>query len=157
MNAGRITHQLRVLWRTDRIVAELRLRRLLRSLGLRALAAVVASFALLCFELAAYFALIWQWGAIGSAAALGGINLALAALLLFVASRRPAERELTLATDMHRAALDALEAEVRTLQGSAQILRTGFENVAIPVLLPLVSMLLRRLRRSASPTEPSTD
>jgi len=53
-----IVKNLRVLWRTDRIIADIRMRHLLVSLGLRAFAALIAAFGLLMLELSAYFALV---------------------------------------------------------------------------------------------------
>ena len=45
-------------WRTDRIIADVRMRHLLVRLGLRAFAALIAAFGLLMLELSAYFALV---------------------------------------------------------------------------------------------------
>ena len=42
MNTENIVRQLRVLWRTDRIIAEIRMRHMLVGLGLRAFAALIA-------------------------------------------------------------------------------------------------------------------
>ncbi len=47
MNSENIVKNLRLLWRTDRIIAEMRLRHMLVSLGLRAFAALIAAFGLL--------------------------------------------------------------------------------------------------------------
>ena len=58
MNTENIVRNLRVLWRTDRIIADIRMRHLLVSLGLRAFAALIAAFGLLMLELSAYFALV---------------------------------------------------------------------------------------------------
>ena len=51
------------LWRIDRIIADIRMRHLLVSLGLRAFAALIAAFGLLMLELSAYFALVQIWSA----------------------------------------------------------------------------------------------
>src|SRR3569833_1173645 len=67
MTISRLVHHAHLVWRTERIIAELRLRRLLASLGLQALAALMMGFALLMIELAAYFALVEVWSAITSA------------------------------------------------------------------------------------------
>ena len=56
MNTDNVVKHLRALWRTDRIIADIRLRQMLTSLGLRAFAALIAAFGLLMLELAAYFA-----------------------------------------------------------------------------------------------------
>jgi hypothetical protein len=56
--------QLGVLWRTDQIMAAIRLKHLLVSLGLRSFAALIAAFGLLMPKLSAYFALVQVWNAI---------------------------------------------------------------------------------------------
>jgi hypothetical protein len=157
MNASRFASHARVLWRTERIVAELRLKRLLGNLGLQALAALATSCALLLFELAAYFALVQSWSAIASATMLGFVNLVVAGLLVLFALRRPAGRELTLANDVHREALAAFEAELQHAETTAPAtLRAALESAAIPLLLPLIPLVIRRLRRARAAT-PATD
>src|ERR1700761_5146712 len=100
---------LRALWRTERAVAELRLKRLLTNLGPEALAIFVAACALLLFELAAYFALIQRWDAIWSAVALGSFDLLLAGVVGLFALRRPIPSELALAQQAHQQAISAFE------------------------------------------------
>ena len=51
MNSENVVKQVRALWRTDRIIAEIRMRHLLVGLGLRAFAALIAAFGLLMLEL----------------------------------------------------------------------------------------------------------
>ncbi len=63
MNTENIVKHLRVLWRTDRIIADIRMRHMLVGLGLRAFAALIAAFGLLMLELSAYFALVQIWSA----------------------------------------------------------------------------------------------
>ena len=85
MNTENVVKHLRALWRTDRIIADIRLRHLLIGLGLRAFAALIAAFGLLMLELSAYFALGQIWSAISAAAILGVVNFAIAALPFAVA------------------------------------------------------------------------
>ena len=99
MNSENVVKQLRVLWRTDRIIAEIRMRHILVGLGLRAFAALIAAFGLLMLELSAYFALAQVWSAISTAAILGVVNFVIAAVLFVIAGRPPAGRELELATE----------------------------------------------------------
>jgi hypothetical protein len=67
VNTENVVKHLRALWRTDRIIADIRLRHLLIGLGLRAFAALIAAFGLLMLELSAYFALVQIWSAIAAA------------------------------------------------------------------------------------------
>ena len=87
MNTENIVKNLRVLWRTDRIIADIRMRHMLIGLGLRAFAALIAAFGLLMLELSAYFALVQIWSAIFAAAILGGVNFAIAAILFMIAGQ----------------------------------------------------------------------
>lgn len=150
MSASRLVQHAQVIWRSERIIAELRLRRLLGSLGLQALAALVLGFALLSFEIAAYFVLITVWSASGSAALLGLCNLVIALLLMLVAAHRPASRELALAREVHQDALVALTTELDRAETTAPAsLRTALEGAAVPLLLPLIPLVIKRLRRQA--------
>jgi hypothetical protein len=92
VNTENVVKSLRVLWRTDRIIADIRMRHLLVGLGLRAFAALIAAFGLLMLELSAYFALVQIWSAIVAAAVLGAVNFAIAAMLFALAGRPPAGR-----------------------------------------------------------------
>ena len=72
MNTENVVKHLRVLWRTDRIIAAIRVKHLLVGLGLRAFAAaLIAALGLLILELSAYFALVQVWSAICAPAILG--------------------------------------------------------------------------------------
>lgn len=155
MTTVRLVNHLRLLWRTDRIIAELSLKRLLGSLGLQALAGLVACFALLLFELAGYFALVQVCSAIWSAVILGSVNALIALLLILYAVRRPASRELALATEVHHQAIAALEEEIRHREDEPSTL-ASLGNVTIPLLLPLIPLLIQRLRsRGANVADPT--
>jgi hypothetical protein len=77
-----------VLWRTDRIIADIRMRHLLLGLGLRPFAALIVAYGLLMLELSAYFALVQFWSPIVAAAALGTVNFVMAAVLFTFAARQ---------------------------------------------------------------------
>lgn len=148
MSTSRLVHHAHLVWRSERVIAELRLKRLLGNLGLQALAALVMTFALLSFEIAAYFALIQLWNAIASAAILGLCNLVLAGILMLLALRRPASRELALAREVHQDALTAFTAEIEHAENAAPAsLRAALESAAVPLLLPLIPLVIQRLRR----------
>ncbi|MBA7650387.1 hypothetical protein ES703_58190 [subsurface metagenome] len=153
MNPENIVKNLRLLWRTDRIIAEMRLRRMLVSLGLRAFAALIAAFGLLMFELAAYFALVQVLSAIIAAAILGAVNFAIALILLLLASRRGPGQELTLASEIHDSAIDALQGEARATQSQVnRLLHHPLEGV-LPLLVPLITAAINHLRKPAATSE----
>jgi len=143
MTTRHLMGHLRALWGTERTVAELRLKRLLTNLGLQALALLIAACALLLFELAAYFALVRRWDAIWSAVVLGTFDLALAGVIILFALRRPATRELIVAQEAHQQAISTFEAD---LDGGGPI-RAAIESVIIPVVLPLIPVVIERLRK----------
>ena len=155
MNSESIVKQLRVLWRTDRIIADIRMRHMLVGLGLRAFAALIAAFGLLMLELAAYFALVQIWSAISAAAVLGIVNFVIAAILFAIAARPPSGRELELASEIHGSAVDALQTEVRALQSQVAGMIHHPLNGVLPLLLvPLITIIVKSLKK-AKPTEPS--
>jgi len=154
MTTGHLIAHLRALWRTERIVAELRLKRLLTNLGLQALAVMIAACALLLFELAAYFALVQRWDAIWSAVALGVFNLILAGMVVLLALRRPAARELTLAHEAHQQALSAFETDFSG--GWPASVRTVIESAIVPAVLPLIPLVIERLRKHKETADDDT-
>ncbi len=149
MNTENIVKNLRALWRTDRIIAEIRMRHMLVGLGMRAFAALIAAFGLLMFELAAYFALVQIWSAIAAAMALGLVNFAIAALLLFLSSRQPSGRDLELAQEIHGSAMEALQVEARAAQTQVSgLMQHPLQSAMLPLLAPLIAVIVRSLRRS---------
>lgn len=149
MNTEHIVKHLRVLWRTDRIIADIRLRHLLTGLGLRAFAALIAAFGLLMLELSAYFALVQIWSAIAAAAILGAVNFAIAAALFVIAGRPPSGRDIEFANEIHGATVEALQLEARALQAQMSGAVHHPLSTILPVLVPLIAVLVKNLRRTA--------
>lgn len=151
MNTENVVKHLRVLWRTDRIIADLRMRHLLVGLGLRAFAALIAAFGLLMLELAAYFALVQYWNAISAAAILGVVNFVIAGILFAIAAKPPAGRELELATEIHSSSIDALQLEARALQSQVSGAIHRPLNGVLPLLIvPLITIIIKSLKKSAA-------
>lgn len=149
MNSDNVVKNLRALWRTDRIIAELRMRHMLVGLGLRAFAALIAAFGLLMLELAAYFALVQIWSAILAAAILGLVNFVIAAVLFVIAGRPPAGRELELANEIHGSAVEALQTEARGMQQQFAGMVQHPLNSALPlILVPLITIIIKSLKKS---------
>ena len=148
MSTSGLVHHAHLVWRSERIIAELRLKQLLVSLGLQALAALVLAFTLLSFEIAAYFVLVQIWSASAAAAILGFGNFVIALLLMLLALRRPAGRELALAKEVHQDAVMAFAAELQQAEATAPISLLGaLESAAVPLLLPLIPLVIQRLRK----------
>ncbi|MET4023554.1 phage holin family protein [Bradyrhizobium sp. S3.2.12] len=157
MNTENVVKHLRVLWRTDRIIADIRLRHLLMGLGLRAFAALIASFGLLMLELSAYFALVQIWSAIAAAAILGTVNFAIAAVLFVVAGRPPSGRDIELANEIHGASIEALQLEARALQAQVSGAVHHPLGTIAPVLVPLIAIIVKSLRKTATESPASRE
>ncbi|HEX9213568.1 MAG TPA: phage holin family protein [Bradyrhizobium sp.] len=149
MTTENVVKHLRALWRTDRIIADIRLRHLLIGLGLRAFAALIAAFGLLMLELSAYFALVQIWSAIAAAAALGAINFVIAAILFLVAGRSPSGRDIELANEIHGASIEALQLEARALQAQVTGAVHHPLSTIAPVLVPLIAIIIKNMRKAA--------
>ena len=158
MNTENVVKNLRVLWRTDRIIADIRMRHMLVGLGLRAFAALIAAFGLLMLELSAYFALVQIWSAISAAAILGALNFVIAAILFVIAARPPSGRELELAKEIHGSSIEALQLEARALQGQVSGSIHHPLNGILPLLIvPLITIIIKSLKKkpAASAAKPS--
>ncbi|MCP4614929.1 MAG: phage holin family protein [Bradyrhizobium sp.] len=153
MNPESIIRNLRLLWRADKIIAELRLHRMLVRLGLVAFAGLIAAFGLLMFELAAYFALVGVVSAITAAAILGAVNFLISLILILVASRRGQSQELGLATEIHDSAIEALQLEAKTGHAEFnQLLHHPLQGV-LPLIVPLITAAISQLRKPAAAAE----
>jgi hypothetical protein len=151
VNSENVIKHLRALWRTDRIIADIRMRHMLIGLGLRAFAALIAAFGLLMLELSAYFALVQIWSAISAAAILGAVNFAIAAILFLIAGRPPSGRELELATEIHGTAVEALQLEARALQSQVSGAIYNPLNSILPLLIvPLITIIIKSLKKPAA-------
>ena len=151
MNTENVVKHLRVLWRTDRIIADIKMRHMLVGLGLRAFAALIAAFGLLMLELSAYFALVQIWSAILAAAILGGVNFVIAAILFVIAGRPPSGRELELATEIHGSSVEALQIEARALQSQVSGAIHNPLNSVLPLLIvPLITIIIKSLKKPAA-------
>jgi hypothetical protein len=157
VNTEKVVKHLRVLWRTDRIIADIRMRHLLVGVGLRAFAALIAAFGLLMLELSAYFALVQIWSAIFAAAILGAANFVIAAVLFMIAARPPSGRELELANEIHDSSVDALQLEARALQSQVSGMIHHPLNGVLPLLIvPLITIIIKSLKKPATPTTAAT-
>jgi len=156
VNTENVVKHLRVLWRTDRIIADIRLKHMLVGLGLRAFAALIAAFGLLMLELAAYFALVQVWSAIYADAILGVANFVIAAILFAIAARPPSGRELELATEIHSASVDALQIEARALQSRVSgVVHHPLHGILPQIMVPLITIIIKSLKKSPAAAKAS--
>lgn len=148
MNAENVVKNLRVLWRADRILAEIQLRRMLTGLVARGFAALFAAFGVLMLELAAYFSLVQIWTAIAAAVALGVFNFLIAAVVWLTASRGAGtSREYETALALHNSAMESLQLQVRSFD-AARAPAHGLEAILPALVVPAIGLVVKALRRS---------
>ena len=123
---NRISRNLSIILRSERLIAQRRLAVLRRQTGMMVAAAIVGGIGLIMLNAAAYLALSsWTSPAV-SALIVAVANLALAALLASIATNTTAEAEITPVAEVRDLAMEDLEAE---MQGAAQEVRELTNNV----------------------------
>ena len=158
MNVESLFRSLRVLWRTDAIIAQMQLQNILTALGLRAFAALVALFGLLMLELAGYFTLVQTWSAAAAALVLGGVNFAVALLILVISSRRTVGRDMALAQELHKSAMNALQSDVTAFQAhfmSKTGLMQSLDASMAELIVPAAGILIKAFKASRKPNPPA--
>ena len=146
----RFLNNLRVLWRAERAIADIRLRNVLAQSGLNAAAAVLALIGLLMFEVAAFFALREIWSTVMSALALGAANFVIAGILALIASRKKPGRELELANEIQASAMEALQNDARLFQQEFSFIGRSFKHPlesVLPLIVPLATMVIGALKK----------
>lgn len=147
---NRISRNLSIILRTERMIARRQMEITVRQIGLVAFAALVSLIALVMLNMAAFYALDArlspQWAAL--LVALG--NLALALVLVVIAGRLKPGRELEPVTELRDLAIAELEADAEAAVAEARELSENVRRIArdplgaaLPSLLgPLLSILL---------------
>jgi hypothetical protein len=158
-----LVRNLRVLWRAESIIADIRLRQMAMRSGLRGIAALLGAFAYVMGNVAVFLALTQAWGSIWAASLVAAGNLLLAILLLTIAERSKPGREMELALEVRNGALQALESDAVLIQQQLVDLRdevrgvrqaiVGFvrhplDSVLPGLLAPLASAVIAGLKKS---------
>jgi hypothetical protein len=151
MTMDRFLNNLRVLWRTERAIAEIKMRHVIARSGLNAAAGLLALIGLLMFEVAAFFALLEFWSTITGALILGAGNFVIAGILLLIANSKKPGRELELANEIHDNTMQALQTDARLLQADiasfGQALRHPIDSALPSLIIPLATMLMGFLKK----------
>ncbi|MFC1455958.1 phage holin family protein [Microvirga arabica] len=124
-----LVRNLRVLWRAESIIADIRFRQMMTRSSLRGIAALLGAFAFLMGNLALFFALEQAWGTIWAAVLIGLANLLLAIILLVVAERSKPGREMELALEVRNMALQSLETDAQAIQQQLSDFRNEVRGV----------------------------
>jgi len=150
----RLLNNLRVLWRTERAIADIKLRHALARSGLNVAAAVLALIGFLMFEVAAFYVLRDFWNTIVAALILGAANFVIAGILMLVANSKRPGRELDLANEIHKSTMDALQADARLLQADVQSFGQALKHPVdslLPLIVPLATIVINVLKRKTEP------
>jgi hypothetical protein len=108
-----ILRQLRVLWRAESLIAEIRLRSILRRTGFMAFAGLIAVFGLAALDFAAFFALAPLWGNFWATLAVAIGDFFVAVMIIVVGGRGSRDPELALATELRDQAIETVEVDVK--------------------------------------------
>lgn len=144
MNLQSLARNARLYARAEGLVAEIRLRLLVRKLVLSVLAVAVALLGLVFVNMALFNYLVSAWGPVWTPLALGLVNFALAVPVLLIAASAKPGPELAMAEDLRKAAGAALEEDFHSDQGLG-----GFagESNAARLLIPTIGLIIGALRR----------
>jgi hypothetical protein len=146
-----VFRHLRVLWRAERIIAETRLRVLMRRSLLFAFAGLIAVFGLAMLNVAAYFFLRGLWGPIWAALAAAFGDLVIAVIVVAIALAIRPGPELPAAIELRDVSMQGLEEELGPLQDRfawlSRAARDPFETVLPAILIPLITSIMRGLRK----------
>lgn len=150
MRSEAIARQLKVLWRADRIIADIRLRVVLARAGLTAVALSVGIFGLVMLGIGAYLALSTVLGPTLAAVLIGSAAILIALALVWIASGVQPGRDLELAQELHASAVEALAAEARTLEadlgGLIRVVRNPLDGALPGLVVPVAGMVLKALK-----------
>jgi type VI protein secretion system component VasK len=152
---------LRVYLRAEMLLAEIRLRVLVRKIGLLAFAALIGVFAVFMLNVAGYVALEPVWGRMWAAIAVAGVDILLALALVLAAQNARPGPEAEMVKEFRQIALDEIEAEAEAVQKELRGLRDELQGIRDAVLsfardplssvgsgllIPLLSTLSKLLR-----------
>ena len=151
MRIDNMIQSLTVLAKADAMIAEATFKARLSDVALGAVALCLSVFGLIMLGIAVFFALQDAWGPIWAAAAVGLGSFVVAGLLVAAAAFRRPARGLEMAHEMHTMALNSLIEEARLAGndfGSVRgLIRSATEGTLLGTIAPLVTLLLRLLRR----------
>ena len=173
-----LVRNLKLLWKSDRMLAEIRLKLVAQKIVLFVLAGLGGLFALGMLNMAVFFAIQETLGSAIAALLVGLGNLLLAGILLLVVQRLDTGPETKVVEEVREMALANIEAEAKAFQSELRLVRdeiadmrsgiTSLVKNPMDVLTPrlllpataalakLVTASGKRARTSAKKTSPKT-
>ncbi len=156
-----LVRDLQLLWKADSIIAKIWAQVMARRLGLFALASLIGVFGLAMANVAGFYGLQPALGPVWSAAVMAVLDFAITAIVLLLARSAHPGREIELALDLRRIAVDSVQADAQELrdaiEGLGQEIRHTRESIASfmhhpldaaaeKLLIPAALSLIRGLR-----------
>ena len=118
-----LVRNLKLLWKSDRMLAEIRLKLVAQKIILFVLAGLGGLFALGMLNMAIFFAIQETLGSAIAALLVGLGNLLLAGILLLVVQRLDTGPEAKVVEEVREMALADIEAEAKAFQGELRLVR----------------------------------
>ncbi len=136
-----LVRDLQVLWKADALIRKIWFHVMARRFGLFAFGGLIAVFGLGMANVAGFYGLQPAWSPVWAAALVALADFAIAAIVILLGRNAKPGPELDLAMDVHKMALEALQADARdlkvTLDGLGQEVRQTKETIAGFVHNPL--------------------
>jgi len=152
----RFTNNLRLLWRSERLLAQQEIRMGTRKLEIHSLAGLVAIFGLGMLGVALFFAIEPYWGRPLAALAVAGVDLVVAAVLIAAARSLKPAPEVAMVREMRDMSLEGIreeaalaEAEIDGLKNDIRnFVRNPFEALLPAIVSPMLGAVTRGLHSS---------
>ncbi|WP_372573921.1 phage holin family protein [Ruegeria jejuensis] len=152
---SRITRNLSIIYRTERLITRRQMAVFQQQTGLMLFAALITGIGIIMLNVAAYQALSTVMESYLAAVVVALANLVLAAILVSVASRMSAEKDVGPAIEMRDLAIAELESdleeavdEVRGISRQVtQIARDPLGSALPAIIGPLLSLLLKSAKK----------
>ena len=127
---NRISRNISIALRAERLIAQRHLAVLRRQTGLMAAAGIAAGVGLIMLNVSAYLALSAQMSQPVAALIVALVNLALAMLLVSLANKSNVEQEVAPVSEVRDMALEDIEAELRAAAGEAKATAEAVKKMA---------------------------
>ena len=127
---NRITRNLSILYRSERLIAQRQLAVLRKQTGLMAAAGLIAGLGIIMLNMSAYLALAESFSKPTAALIVAVANLALAGLLIVYAQGQSAEKDIEPVTEVRDMALEDLEAEAQAVADEARAVVEDVKGIA---------------------------
>lgn len=152
---NRISRNLSIIYRTERLIARRQMAVLRQQTGMMLFAGLMTGIGIIMLNVAAFYALSTTIAAHYAALIVALANLGLAAAVAAIATRMQADKELEPATEVRDLAIAELEADLEQIADEARELTRNVGRMArdplgtaLPALLgPLLTLLLKNSKK----------